>query len=127
MTAAFKEIAQVETPYGRAAILVGRYPAGGAIAVQLETRGTDFDEPLLTFSVNLTPYGARLTTDEFCVKAYAENEAFVPIMEATGLFEATGRSVPSGYIEAPIWRIKDPALVPPVRATRLNRSAASAA
>ena len=109
-----REIGQVNTPYGRAAILIGRYPAGGAIAIVLETRDGEYPEPLCTFSVNLTPYGARLTTDEFCVKSWSENEAFVGIMEATGLFETTGRSVPSGYAVAPIWRVKDPSMVPPV-------------
>jgi len=104
-------IGHISTPYGNAAILVGRYPAGGAIAIQL-VDDDDPSEPLATFSTNLVPYGASVAEDEFCVKTWSENEVLVAPMLATGLFEDTGRRVPSGYVDAPVWRIKDPANVP---------------
>jgi hypothetical protein len=49
-------------------------------------------------------------------------------MLATGLFEDTGRRVPSGHVVAPVWRIKDPANVPPVPGQRSgsDRTAAMA-
>ena len=120
-------IGRIDTPYGSATILVGRYPAGGAIAIQL----VDDDEPMepiATFSTNLVPYGATVANDEFCVKTWSENEVLVAPMLATGLFEDTGRRVPSGYVVAPVWRIKDPANVPsaPGRHSVLDRTAAVA-
>ena len=104
-------IGHISTPYGDAAILVGRYPAGGAIAIQL-VDDEDPSEPLATFSTNFVPYGASVAEDEFCVKTWSENEVLVAPMLATGLFEDTGRRVPSGFVVAPVWRIKDPANVP---------------
>ena len=104
-----KSIGQIDTPYGRADILVGRYPKGKAIVVQLV--GT-YGEPLTMFSTNLKCYGAQVAHDEFNARTWEENEAFVGLMLATGLFEDTGRAFPSGYVVSPIWRIKDPANVP---------------
>ena len=56
-------IGHISTPYGDAAILVGRYPSGGAIAIQL-VDDEDPSEPLATFSTNLVPYGASVAEDE---------------------------------------------------------------
>jgi len=106
-------IGRVSTPYGPAVILVGRYPAGGAIAVQLVADGA-IPEPMATFSTNLVPSGAEVESDEFNVKSWSENEALVQPLMATGLFEDTGKRVPSGYVVSPVWRLKDPANVPPV-------------
>jgi hypothetical protein len=97
------------TDYGTATILVQRYPAGGAIAVQLFT---EEGEPLSTFSTNLVPYGASVEVDEFTVKAWAENEQFLKPMMDTGLFEDTGKRVTSMHVTAPIWRLKDVNKVP---------------
>lgn len=105
-------IGRIDTPYGSAAILVGRYPAGGAIAIQL-VADDEPTEPLATFSTNLVAYGAQVSCDEFCVKTWSENEVLVAPMLSTGLFEDTGKRVPSGYVVSPVWRIKDPAHVPP--------------
>ena len=51
-------IGHISTPYGDAAILVGSYPSGGAIAIQL-VDDEDPSEPLATFS----------TTRQFIVRA----------------------------------------------------------
>ena len=77
-------IGHISTPYGDAAILVGRYPSGGAIAIQLVDE-EDPSEPMSTFSTNLVPYGASVAEDEFCVKTWSENEVLVAPMLATGL------------------------------------------
>lgn len=116
-----RSVGSVRTPYGEAAIHVGRYPAGGAIAVEL-VLGPAPDESCV-FSTNLVPYGARIADDEFTVKSWSENEPLVAPMLATGLFEDTGRRIPSGYVEAPVWRLKDATNVPPLR----RRTATSAA
>ena len=121
-------IGRIDTPYGTAAILVGRYPAGGAIAILL-VADDEQAEPMATFSTNLVPCGAEVSRDEFCVKTWSENEVFVAPMLSTGLFEDTGKRVPSGYVVSPIWRIKDPAHVPPApgrRATADHAAAGSA-
>ena len=70
----------------------------------------------------------KLADDEFCVKTWRENEVLVAPMLATGLFEDTGMRVPSGYVVAPVWRIKDPANVPsaPGRRAGSDRKAAVA-
>jgi len=112
-------IGRVTTPFGETLIYVGRYPAGGAIAVQLVGAGTG--EPLGVFSTNLVPYGARVGDTEFCAKVWSENEPLVAPMLASGLFEDTGRTEASGYLLVPVWRIKYPAHVPPV--TRCRRAA----
>ena len=104
-------IGRVATPFGEALIYVGRYPAGGAIAVQLVEVGTG--EPLGVFSTNLVPYGARVGDTEFCAKVWSENEPLVDPMLASGLFEDTGRVEPTGHVLAPVWRIKQPEHVTP--------------
>lgn len=109
-------IGRVTTPFGEADIYVGRYPAGGAIAVQLVGVGTG--EPLGVFSTNLVPYGARVADTEFCAKVWSENEPLVKPLLTCGLFEDTGRVEPSGYVLAPVWRIKNPEHVPPVSRQR---------
>ena len=104
-------IGRVMTPFGEALIHVGRYPAGGAIAVQLVGAGTG--EPLGIFSTNLVPYGACVDDAEFCAKVWSENEPLVAPMLSSGLFEDTGRTEASGYVLAPVWRIRNPEHVPP--------------
>ena len=71
---------------------------------------------------------ASVAEDEFCVKTWSENEVLVAPMLATGLFEDAGRRVPSGHVVAPVWRIKDPANVPPIpgRRSGSDRTAAMA-
>jgi len=110
MSMILPSIGSVQTPYGQASIHIGRYPKGGAIYVQLYTE--DGDEPLATLSCNLVPYGAVLADDEFSVKSWSENEPLIDSMLATGLFEDTGRSTPTGFAVAPTWRIAKPQLVP---------------
>ena len=125
MSAALRFIGHIETPWGGATILVGRYPTGGAIALQLVVTA-DPSEPIATFSSNLVPSGANLAANEFCVKTWSENEDLVAPMYLTGLFEDTGKRVPSGHVASPVWRIKDAANVPPAteRRATTNHSAA---
>ena len=118
-------IGRIDTPYGSATILVGRYPAGDAIAIQLVAEDEP-TEPMATFSTNLVPCGAQVSRDEFCVKAWSENEVFVAPMLSTGLFEDTGKRLPYGYVVSPVWRIKDPAHVPPAPRRRATADHAAA-
>jgi len=122
MSAPNQFIGQVDTPFWPARILVGRYPSGGAIAIQLVSE--EGPPESLVFSTNLVPSGALLAPDEFNVKSWSENEPFVTPLLATGLFEDTGRRVRSGFVESPIWRVKDPAHVPLATKARTKAHAA---
>ncbi len=70
-------IGSAQTPYGPATIHVGRYPIGGALYVELYTADDEMPEPLATLSCNLAPSGVTLADDEFCVKAWSENEPLI--------------------------------------------------
>ncbi len=105
-----KSLGTVETPYGAARIIVGRYPKGGAISVQL-LLGDDPDDGWI-LSTNLGPYGARVAHDEFTVKSWSENEPLIEPLLASGLFEDTGRRCASGFVQAPVKRVKDADNVP---------------
>lgn len=117
MRSTLRCIGSVCTPFGNATILVGRYAAGGAIAIQL-VAGDDPTESMATFTVNLTAARRRLAANEFFVKTWSEHQRLVDPMLASGLFEDTGRREPCGYAVAPVWRIKDPGHVPPPVAPR---------
>ena len=114
----------IQTHYGNATVDVGRYPKGGAIYIQLYTREEGFPEPLITLSTNILAVGPNLGLDEFCVKDWSENEAFIDAVYASGLFERTGRLVPSGYVVAPVWRLKQAEHVPELP-SHLKRKMAS--
>jgi hypothetical protein len=109
-----KQIGRVNTRFGHATIFVRRYPNGGALAVLLGFDDEPWDAPL-AFSVNLRSYGAVHGEDEFCVKSWNENEPFVAPMLGTGLFVDTGRTVPFGYVRAPVWRLRDSSQLPPLQ------------
>lgn len=106
------QLGAAHTSYGTATIQVGRYPAGGATCVQLITSGDGSPEPLAMLSCNLVPDGARLAADEFTVKVWLENAPLIQPLLGCGLFEDTGRRIPTGFVEAPVWRMLDPAHVP---------------
>jgi hypothetical protein len=102
-------IGEVNTPYGRYTILVTRYASGDAIAILLQ----DSDgEANAVFSVNLVSYGALLDPDCFHVKTWSENEPLVKPMLETGLFETTSAFASTGYCVAPVWRLRNPSMVP---------------
>lgn len=108
----FQTIGEIELEgHGRALVRAGRYPHGGDIAITL-VDATTF-EPIATFSTNLTAAGAKLDRDAFTVKSWSENEALVAPMLASGLFQDTGARIATGFVRAPVWRVKDPAHIPP--------------
>lgn len=84
-------------------IVRGNYPAGNAIYILLKDAQSGANYAV--FSVNLLS-GAELDEDEFCVKTWSENADLVEPMMSTGLFVDTGRTKPTGYVIAPIWKIK---------------------
>ncbi|KVP65571.1 hypothetical protein WJ96_04175 [Burkholderia ubonensis] len=65
---------------------------------------SDCGEPYGTLS-KIVP-GTKLGPGEVLIKTYEENQPFrQPLLDA-GLFEDTGRRVPSGFIELEVWRRK---------------------
>lgn len=106
------EIGTVQTQFGLIHAEVGRYPKGGAIFVQFYSYAEGFKEPFLTLSTNVLGLGQGLALDELCVKDWSENEPFIEDIFNSGWFENTGRSVGSGFVRAPIWRLKDSKHVP---------------
>ena len=62
-------------------------------------------EPLATLTVNLPNH--RLEPGEFFVKNYSENIGIAEAAMASGLFEATGKEVPHGWVNIPVWRFKE--------------------
>ena len=113
----FKTIGEIALDDGtRAAVRAGRYRHGGQIAITLTDAATG--EPYGVLSTNLAAYGAKIEPDAFAVKNWSENAELAASMQACGLFEDTGERIATGYVQAPVWRIKDPAHVPPMERAR---------
>lgn len=94
----------------RAGVFIGRYPANGAISVYL--RGVDTGEPLGKLST-LISGSEFLGPGEFHAKVGFENAFISQDLLECGLFERTDRVDRAGHTEAQVWRIKDPAHIPP--------------
>ena len=63
------------------------------------------EEPFGMLTVNIPE--AELADDEVCIKTWSENAAWVPQVLAAlkDKFIPTGRSVPTGFVTAPIYKI----------------------
>jgi len=81
----------------------GKYSDGGPALIVLGDDG-----PFGRLSVNLPKYMDLLGEDEFFVKTWSENEAWYPIFWK--YFEFTGKTVPVGFADAQIWKLKKEAL-----------------
>lgn len=107
----FRTIGEVMLDGRRVLVQAGRYRHGGQVAIVLTDARTF--EPVATFSTNLAAHGANVRRDAFAVKAWSENAALVEPLRASGLFRDTGERIASGFVEASVWSIKDPARIPP--------------
>lgn len=90
---------RMHTPYGEAVVRMGCY-GNGRLAIQLVNAETE--EPIGKLTVNLP--GEELGGGEFFVKTWSENEGIAAAALASGVFEDTGRRVPTGHVEAQVWR-----------------------
>lgn len=61
---------------------------------------------------------ADLAEDEVCIPVWNLSEERVAAYLASGQFEDTGRAVPTGYVEAPVWRVVCPELLEEARNLR---------
>lgn len=64
----------------------------------------DFQEPYATLTVNIPE--VKLEENEILVKTWSENMDIAIAAFKTGLFEDTGKTVPTGFTHAEIWRVK---------------------
>lgn len=91
--------------YGVCALMEGFYD-NGRQAIVVEGRHQYNGERIGTLTVNIPE--ATLGTGEVLVKTWSENERLAKDVLAAGLFEDTGRRVPTGWVEAEVWRWKAP-------------------
>jgi len=61
-------------------------------------------EPFGRLSINIPEYKDFLGKNEFFIKTWSENEAWCLVFYPC--FEYTGRTVPCGFANAPIWQLK---------------------
>lgn len=79
--------------------VVGRY-SNGRMAVGAEDKN---GHAYGVLSVNLP--NAGLEKNEFCVKNWSEGIELADKAYATGLFSDTGKTVSTGWVKAPVWRL----------------------
>ena len=65
------------------------------------------------------PHRCDTAPDEFLMKENGVAEEFFDAVLASGLFVDTGRRVNRGFQSAPVWALKDPAHVPPLRKAKV--------
>lgn len=101
-----KTIGFIQTSFGHAAVQTSTYMSGGSTAVLLNDSITE--QPICTLSVNLPESCHELEPGEFFAKTWSENEEIAKLALTSGLFEDTGRRVPTGFVEAQVWKIVMP-------------------
>jgi hypothetical protein len=60
--------------------------------------------PYATLTVNT---GRPLAPRHVAIKNWSENESVAASALASGLFEPSGIEIPTGFVKAPVWRIRD--------------------
>jgi hypothetical protein len=76
---------------------------GNATSIQLVTV-SDHPEPFATLTCYIP--GVELADDEVMIKTWSENKLVAKTALASGLFEDTGKRIPTGFVLAEIWRVK---------------------
>lgn len=85
--------------YGIQPLVVDKYH-NGRLAIVIGERS----EPIGVLTVNLPL--AHLEDGEIIVKAWSENEQLAADALLSGQFIDTGKRIPTGYVEAQVWRVK---------------------
>ena len=93
---------------GRVRTQFAKY-VNGRLAIQLVSADScegilSAGEPVGMLTVNIP--SAELEDGEFLVKTWSENEDLAGGALASGRFVDTGRRVPTGHVEAQVWRFK---------------------
>ena len=94
----------LQTRYGLSRLSLGQYPNGRpAITLFIADGEEGAGEAIATLTVNIP--GVQLGPDEIIVKTWSENLATAALMLKTGWFKDTGRRVPTGFVQAEIWKV----------------------
>ena len=89
----------------------GKYTNGHLAIRLIETKSK---EPWCDLTVCLVD--AELDDGEFFVKTWSENaDTTTALIEQTDLFVNTGRIVPTGFVNANVWKFKDPTTLDKMR------------
>jgi hypothetical protein len=80
----------------------GKYITNGNTALIIV--GAVTGEQWAVLSVNLPN---KLYEGEIAIKTWSENSEIAEIVLGLGIFEDSGRRIPTGHVEASVWRIKD--------------------
>ena len=86
----------------RCKFITGTYSHGNRLAIEVVM--CEDNSPFSTLTVNLPDQ--PLGQNEIFVKTWSENEELAKACLATGLFEDTGKRVPTGFVQAQVWRRK---------------------
>jgi hypothetical protein len=78
-----------------------KYYEGKTAIEGIMASDSDNEEPFSTLSVHIPM--TVLEDDEICIKNWSENEQFAKACLASGFFLNTGKTVKTGFVEAPIW------------------------
>ena len=81
---------------------IENYCNNGRMCLDLVT-DDEIQEPFATLTVNIVE--ARLEENEIIVKTWSENESIAKAALETGLFENTGKLIPTGYVNAQVWKV----------------------
>ena len=90
--------------YGKVYVSLGLYSQGGGKAITLMSPG---GLVIAKLTVNIPDESGRLQPGEFFVKTWSENELIGADALPSGLFVDTGRRVPTGHVEAQIWKLSE--------------------
>lgn len=97
---AYKPEHSITSRYGSGYAKYGHY-SGGGLAIQY----IGDDGLLAVLTVNIPD--ADLEDGEFAIKNWSGNESVAQAAMATGLFIDTGKRIPTGFVEAQVWRFKE--------------------
>lgn len=86
-------------------LVVESYMANNTPAITLYTEIDGKVEPWLDLTTNVRGASTMLEEGECLVKTWTENEPYIQPLLDSGLFEDTGRRVPTGFVEAHIWKM----------------------
>jgi len=93
---------EFKTEFGRVTVEVSEYTNNGRVALILNDAETG--EQVTVLTVNLPD--ATLEEGEFAVKDWTENKSIARDALASGYFVDTGKRIATGFVQAPVWRLK---------------------
>lgn len=84
------------------------YLNNGTPAITLYVEEDGQFEPWIDLTTNVRGASTYLEEGECIVKTWSENESYIKPLLESGWFEDTGKRVPTGFVEAQVWKILKP-------------------